>query len=156
MKITKVTANNRKKEFEIYTRKGLFTYPYAKLDVAPSADDRIAKVCVDKEFGKEAFSYELESGKEDSIHIDRVLEHNQDPGYMADLLLYRLSVEANIRLKNSSFTIRGLARRLHTSPAQLYRLLDTTNYQKSVRHMLHLLHELDCEVDFVIRERATV
>ena len=28
MKITHVTANNRKKEFEIHTRKGLFTYPY--------------------------------------------------------------------------------------------------------------------------------
>ena len=156
MKITKVIANNRKKEFEIHTRQGLFNYPYAKLDVVPSAADRVAKVFVDKELGKEAFTYELESGKEASIHIDRVLEHNQDPAYMADLLLYRLTVEANIRLKNSSFTIRGLARRLNTSPAQLYRLLDTTNYQKSVRHMLHLLHELDCEVDFVIRERAAV
>ena len=156
MKITKVTANNRKKEFEITTRKGLFTYPYAKLDVVPSADNRIVTVYVDKELGKEAFTYELESGAEASIHLDRVLEYNQDPDHMVDLLLYRLTIEANVRLKNSSFTVRGLARRLGTSPAQLYRLLDTTNSHKSVRHMLHLLHELDCEIDFITRERAAV
>lgn len=156
MKIIKVTANNRKKEFEIQTRKGLLTYPYAKLDVAPSTDDRVVNVFVDKELGKEAFTYELASGREDSIHIDRVLEHNQDPSYMGDLLLYRLTIEANARLTKSSFTVRGLARRLDTSPAQLYRLLDTTNYRKTIRQMLHLLHELDCEVDLVIRERAAV
>ena len=156
MKMTKVTANNRKKEFEIQTRRGRLTYPYAKLDLMPSADNQIITAFVDQELGKEAFTYELESGETDSIHIDRVLEYNQDPGYMADLLLYRLTLEAITRLENSTFTIRGLARQLSTSPAQLYRLLDTTNYQKSVRQMLRLLHELDCEVDFIIRERAAV
>ena len=154
MKITKVTANNRKKEFEIETRKGIFTYPYAKLDLRPTAQDPILRAYVDKELAREAFTYTLASGKTDSIHIDRVLEHHREPGHMADLLLYRLTVEVNTRFENSSFTMRGLARRLGTSPAQLYRLLDTTNYQKSVRQMLRLLHELDCEVDFVIRERV--
>ena len=155
MKITKVIANNRKKEFELATRKGLLTYPYAKLDVAPSAENRITRVYVDKELGKEAFTYELESGAEASIHLDRVLEHHQYSDYMADLLLYRLTLEANTRLENSAFSIRGLARRLGTSPAQLYRLLDPTNSHKSVRQMLHLLHELDCELDFIIRDRVS-
>lgn len=58
MKITRVTAKNRKKEFEIRTRKDVLTYPYAKLDVAPSADDPIVNVYVDKELGREAFTYQ--------------------------------------------------------------------------------------------------
>jgi hypothetical protein len=156
VKITSVTANNRKKAFEAHTRRGAFTYPYAKLDVAPSPDDRIVTVYVDKELGREAFTYQLESGREDSIHIDRVLEQNQDARYMTDLLLYRLTVEANERLNGSSMTVRGLARQLHTSPAQIYRLLDTTNYRKSVRQMLDLLYHLDCEVELVVRPRAAV
>jgi hypothetical protein len=44
-------------------------------------------------------------------------------------------------------------RRVGTSPAQLYRLLDTTNQRKSVDQMLRLLQALDCEVDLVVRAR---
>jgi hypothetical protein len=156
VKIIRVTAKNRKKVFEVRTRKGVWTYPYAKLDVTPSADDPLVTVYVDKELGREAFTYQLASGREDSIHIDRVLEHNQDAGYMANLLLYRLTVAANERLKSSSMTIRGLAQQLHTTPAHIDRLLDTTNHRKSVRQMLDLLYHLDCEVEFVVRQRAAI
>ena len=49
---------------------------------------------------------------------------------------------------------REVARLLATSQAQLYRLLDQTNYRKSVDQMLGLLRVLRCDVDFVIRERG--
>jgi len=50
--------------------------------------------------------------------------------------------------------IRVAARRLGTSTAQLYRLLDQTNYRKSVDQVLALLQVLDCDVDLVVRSKT--
>jgi hypothetical protein len=50
-------------------------------------------------------------------------------------------------MESSAYGVRQLSRRLKTSPAQLYRLLDTTNYKKTVDKMLELLHVLDAEVE---------
>ncbi len=44
-------------------------------------------------------------------------------------------------------------RRLGTSASQLYRLLDPTNYKKSVDQMLALLLVLGCDVDVRARPR---
>jgi hypothetical protein len=49
---------------------------------------------------------------------------------------------------------REIIRRLGTSPAQLYRLLDQTNYRKSVDQLLRLLQVLDCDVDLVVRAKG--
>ncbi|MBI4880877.1 MAG: XRE family transcriptional regulator [Planctomycetes bacterium] len=73
---------------------------------------------------------------------------------MRDLLLYKLTIEAQKRLEESPLSKREIIRRLGTSAAQLYRLLDSTNYRKSVDKLLLLLHVLDCEVDLVVRERS--
>ena len=95
MKIRHVKSANRRSEFQIETRSGAtYTYPYAKCTPHPSADDRVSEVFVDKELGNEAFTYGLESGAEGSIHIEQVLEYNGDPNYLANLLIYRLTVEA--------------------------------------------------------------
>jgi len=153
MRIKSVTWNNRKKVLAIHTAQDDYTFPYAKLDPAPRLDDRITEAYPDPELGKEAFTYVLESGAEGTVHVDRVLDYDQEPGYLADLLLYKLTVEAKTRFEQSALGIRQLARHLGTSPSQLYRLLDTTNYRKSVRQMLELLYALDCEVDLVVRER---
>jgi hypothetical protein len=50
-------------------------------------------------------------------------------------------------MESSPFGVRQLSRRLETSPAQIYRLLDTTNYKKTVDKMLELLHVLDATVE---------
>lgn len=156
MKILGVTPDNRRKAFVVTTPKGTFDFPYPKLETAPSATDRITEVHADEALGKEAFTYRLESGGEGTVHLDQVLDYNRDPGYLADLLLYRLTVEADKRLQGSGLGMRQLARRLKTSPSQVYRLLDTTNYRKSVRQMLGLLHALDCEVELIVRDREAV
>ena len=156
MKITSVSADPRKRAFEVRTRKGGFELPYAKVDPKPAEGDRVAAVEVDEELGREGFTFRLESGAEGTVHVDQVLDYHRDPGYMADLLLYKLTLEAQERLDRSGIGIRQLARRLKTSPSQLYRLLDTTNYRKSVRQVLRLLHALDCEVDLVVRDREAV
>lgn len=47
-----------------------------------------------------------------------------------------------------------IIRRLGTSPAQFYRLLDPTNYRKSVRQLLSLLHALNYDVDVVLTRQT--
>jgi hypothetical protein len=154
MKISRVKINNRRKAFEITAGRRTYVFPYAKLEVRPTAANRITQACVDKELGDDAFSYSLESGDEGTVHLDHVLEYNQDPAHMRDLLLYKLTLEAKRRVAQTALSRRELIRRLRTSPAQFYRLLDQTNYKKSVDQLLHLLRILDCDVDLVIRERA--
>ncbi len=153
MKIKKVSQNNRKKAFEVATYSQGYLFPYVKLEIPPSRENRIARVYVDKELDNEAFTYELESGDEGTVHIDHVLEYNRDPRYMRDLLLYKLTLAAQDRVESSSLSKRELIRRLGTSPAQFYRLLDQTNYKKSIDQLMALLHVLDCEVDLVIKKK---
>jgi hypothetical protein len=153
MKILGVATNNRKHVFEVRTRRQTFVFPYAKADPLASADDRIAEVFVDPELGREAFTFRLASGAEGSVHIDAVLEYNEDPSYMADLTLYRLTQEARTRLENSGLSTREVARSLGTSPTQLYRLIDPTNYTKSLRQLMALLYLLGCDVDVEVKER---
>ena len=116
--------------------------------------DPITSVSVDKEIGREGFIYSLKSDKEGAIHIEQVLEYNQDPGYLRDLLFYKLTIEAQKRVDAVSLSKREIIRRLGTSAAQFYRLLDQTNYRKSVDQLLNLLHVLDCDVDLVVRAKS--
>lgn len=153
MKIKKVLLNNRKKAFEVATYGKDYLFPYAKLQVPPSREDPIARVYVDKELGNEAFTFELQSGTEGTVHIDHVLEYNRDPRYTRDALLYKLTLAARQGVENSPLSKREIIRRLGTSPAQLYRLLDQTNYKKSMDQLMALLHVLDCEVDLVVNEK---
>jgi hypothetical protein len=153
VKILGVEANNRRRRFEIRTRAKSFVFPYALVEPVPSVNDRIAEVFVDPELGREAFTYRLASGAEGSVHVDSVLEYNEDPAYMADLTLYRLTQQARDHFEASELSAREVARALGTSPAQLYRLLDPTNYTKSVRQLLSLLYVLGCDVDVEVTER---
>jgi hypothetical protein len=153
MKILNVTANNRRHVFEVRTRRQTFVFPYAKADPVPSASDRIAEVFVDSELGREAFTFRLASGAEGSVPIDAILEYNEDPSYMADLTLYLLTQEARSRLDSSGLSTREVARSLGTSPTQLYRLIDPTNYTKSLRQLMALLYLLGCDVDVEVKDR---
>ena len=154
MKIRRVRINNRRKAFEVATAGRHLFFPFAKVEVRPKPNDPIVDVYVDKELGSEGFTYVLKSGKEGSVHIDDVLDYNQDPDYLRDLLLYRLTLEAQKRLATAALAKREIIRRLGTSPTQLYRLLDQTNYSKSVDQMLRLLQVLDCDVQLVVRAKT--
>lgn len=153
MKIKKVVHNNRKKAFEVATSSHAYLFPYVRLKNPPSPENPVSRVYVDKELDSEAFTYELESGDQGTVHIDQVLDYNCDPRYMRDLMLYKLTLAAQDRVKGSSLSKRELIRRLGTSPAQFYRLLDQTNYKKSLDQLMALLHILDCEVDLVIKKK---
>lgn len=117
----------------------------------PTRKNKIVTAYVDEELGNEGFVYALASGEEGTVHIDHVLEYNRDPSYMADMLLYKLTLWAQEAVKKSPLSTREIIRRLGTSPAQFYRLLDQTNYHKSVRQLLTLLHILNHEVEVVLK-----
>lgn len=153
MKIRSVRNNNRKKALEIKTSSRDLPFPHAKLEPPPSAADPIRRVFVDKELDNEAVSYVLRSGKSGTVHIEQALEYNEDPRYLRDALLYKLTMEAQKRLEQSALSKREIIRRLGTSATQFYRLLDQKNYRKSVDQLLLLLHVLDCDVELVVRSK---
>ena len=153
MKITSVVANNRKRVFEVTTRRGQWPFPYGKAEPEPTPSDPLVELFIDPELGREGFTYILASGGEGSVHIDHVLDYNEEPGYLRDLLLYNLTVEALDRIETSRLSKREIIRRLGTSPSQFYRLIDPTNHRKSIDKMLTLLQVLGCEVEVTVRPK---
>lgn len=87
------------------------------------------------------------------MHVDSVREIVQEPEYLRDLFLHKLSVEVQKGLATTSLGKREIARQLGTSPAQLYRLLDPEPGHKSLGQMLALLDLLGREVDVVVRPK---
>lgn len=154
MKIDSVGHNNHRHSFTVVTQGRKFAFPYAKAEVCPSASDPIRELWIDEEVGREGFMYRLASGVEGFVHIDQVLEYNRDPGYMRELLLFELSMQAQDAMAASKLRKSEVTRRLGTSAAQLRRLLDQTNTQKSVDSMFALLQVLDREVEVSVRPRV--
>ena len=154
MRIRSVTANARRKMFEVAVPGKTYTFPYAKCTPRPSGADPVTKAFVDQELANEAFTYQLKQGGEGSVHVEQVLDFNKDPSYLRDLLVYQLTLEAQRRVAETSLSKREIVRRLRTSPAQLYRLLDQTNYSKTVDQLLRLLNVLDCDVELVVRAKT--
>jgi hypothetical protein len=153
VKIRAVRPNNHRRAFEVTTEdERELPFPYARLRLRPSPKNRIREAYVDPELGCEGFTYVLQDGSEDSLHLDAILDYNRDPHYMRDLHLHRLSVMAKERVAASSLSKREIIRRLGTFASQFYRLLDPPHYGKSIDQMIRLLYALDCSVEIVVRE----
>ena len=154
MKIRSVKHNNHKKLFETSIGRTVLAFPYSKADPSPSAKDPVVRVSVDSELAREGFTYELASGRCGTVHSEQVLEYNQDPSFLRDLLVYQLTLAAQRRVAKSPLSKREIVRRLGSSASQLYRLLDQTNYHKSLDQLVALLQILDCEVDLIVRAKS--
>jgi hypothetical protein len=142
VKIRSVRSDARRRSFAVTTARGVFEFPWAQLEVIPSAADPVTAVASDPELGGEGFTYRLESGAEGTVHIDHVLRFVRFPDYQRKELLYELTSEAAEALAASGRTQRSLARQLRTSLAQIARLLDVTNTRKSLDQMVRLLSAL--------------
>lgn len=154
MRVRRVVVNNRKGRLEVTTSSGrTLPFPYAKLDPRPNPSNRVVEVFPDRELANEAVSYVLESGSEGSVHLDAILEYNEDPRQLSELLMHRLTVEARKRIDQVGLSRREIVRRMKTSLPQLYRLLDPTNTTKSLNQLVSLLHVLGCEVDVVVKRK---
>jgi hypothetical protein len=154
VKIRSVRVNARRKAFEVRTSSRRLLMPFGKVDPRPTTDDPVVRAFVDRELGSEGFGFVLRSGREGTVHVEQVLEYNRDPDHLRDQLLYALTLEAQKRVKASTVSRRELIRRLGTSATQFYRLLDQTNYRKSVDQLLSLLQLLDCDVRLVVRPKT--
>jgi hypothetical protein len=154
VRIRGVRINSRRKAFEIRASTRSFLMPFVKVDPKPTAANPVVRVYVDREIGSEGFGYVLRSGREGTVHIEQVLEYNKDPNYVRDQLLYSLTLEAQKRVGASPLSRREIIRRLGTSATQFYRLLDQTNYRKSVDQLVSLLQILDCDVRLVVSSRS--
>jgi predicted XRE-type DNA-binding protein len=154
MKIKSIEFNNRKKGFEIKTMGKTYWFPYAKLAQPITTKDPIVNVRIDEELDDEGFTYFMASGNEGTVHIEQVLDYNKDPSYLRDMILYKLTLDAQRQISRTSLSRREIIRRLGTSAPQLYRLLDQTNYKKSLDQMLILLNILDCDIDVIVKAKS--
>lgn len=156
MRIRSIRTNQHRRALEVELEDDrLLAYPYARLVPVPDRSLRVREAYVDPDLGLEAVTYILDDGTEGSLHVDEVLHFHGDPDYLRDLLLYRLTVEAEAWLKRSGLSKREVVRLLGTSMSQLYRLLDPTNYRKSVDQMVRLLYVVGCDIDLAINARAS-
>ncbi len=150
--IRSVTINRRRRSLDVDVgARDALSFPWSRLDPAPETDDRVATAEVEPEFANEAIGFRLESGSEGVLHEEQVLEYHRDPDYLRDLVLHRMTVEAIRLMDRSPLGVREVARRMRTSPAQLYRLLDPTNSTKTADSMIRLLQALDAEVEVRVR-----
>jgi len=102
----------------------------------------------------EGFTYLLQNGKEDTIHIDAVLDYNEDPDFMKEIRLHKMTVKAIELFKKKKITKAELRRRMDCSKVQLDRLLDTAFYGKTTDQMIKLLKALDCEVEILFKKAS--
>lgn len=154
IRIADVVANNRRKAFEVTVAGRVLPFPYSRLEAPPTAENPVQRVFVDPELGGEGFTYVLQDGEEESLHVDAVLDYNRDPAYLQDLLLYDLTLEAQRAAEASDLTKREIIRLMRTSASQFYRLLDPANQRKSIGQMLALLSVLGCDVQLLVKNRG--
>jgi DNA-binding CsgD family transcriptional regulator len=104
----------------------------------------------DRDLGRHGVVYRLADGREGAVLWDHCLDYNADPAYVEAAMLRRLTEAATEALVASGLAKREIARRLGTSPAQLYRLLDPGNRKKSIAQMIALLHVLGRRAELII------
>ena len=151
MKIKSVKANNRKRAFEVVVRNGReFTFPYSQLSVKPSPENKISEVAPDKDIGNEGFTYVLQSGETDTVHIDHVLHYVQEPGYVRDLTARYMSIRARNLVESGEVSKNEILRRLKTSASQLDRMLDPSTTTTSIDKLLELLVACECRVELTL------
>jgi antitoxin HicB len=141
----------RKRRIELTDHAGrTLGIPFARLDPPPQRAADIAHIGFDPHVGHHGVVYRLTDGTEGALLWDHCLDYNADPAYVEAALLRQLTAAADEALTTSGLAKREVARRLGTSPTQLYRLLDADNSKKSIGQLLALLHVLGRKAELVI------
>lgn len=156
MKIQSVQFNNRRKVFILDTDKGKLEFPYACAEPRPIQGNYVREAYVDADLGDEGFTYRLQSGEEGTLHGDAVLEQNQDPDYLSELMLYHLTLALQQTIEESPLSKREIIRKARMTAPQFYRLLNPGNSRKSVGQIFRVLYALNREVEFSIHERTSI
>lgn len=128
------------------TKGTTYEYPYSRLALSPTETDPIQTVFADSEIGHTGFTYRLASEQEDTILLDQVLEYAKDPEYLRQAMLFKMTMQAQERIKKLGVSKREIIRRMGVTPTQFYRLMDQKNTRKTIDQMVRLLNALDCSV----------
>lgn len=151
--ISRFYPDYRSKGFIVHMGKRRLFYPFAMLDPRPTLKDPFIRGYADGTFGNEVVHYVLQSGKQGRISAEDVLHYYREVSELRGKVLYTLSIEAWERIQQSPLSRRQILKRLRTSASQLDRLLDETNFYKSINGVLDLLEVLGCDVDITVRSR---
>jgi len=152
VKIRSVRFDNRRQSFHVAAGTKTYELPYAAMD-RRRGRLKVVRAFADPELGREAFTFETDTGQVGAVHIDNVLLVAGDPRAERENTLHELTVAAEDALAESRLSKRAVARRLGTSMSQIARLFDATNRTKSVEQMMALLRALGRDVEIVVRKR---
>lgn len=108
----------------------------------------------DAEIGNTGFTYTLTSGQEDTILLDQVLEYSKDPEFLRQAMLFKMTIQAQKRMRELAVSKREVIRRMGATPTQFYRLIDQKNTRKTIDQMVRLLTALDCSVEIIFDSAA--
>jgi hypothetical protein len=141
-KFKHVTFDNKRRVFHLEYASGLkIDCPYSSLGI----HQKVKKAAPDNEVGKHSFYFVLENGKKEYVPYDQPLHIVQNPEYVRQQALYKMTKMINQFISREKVSKRELARRLHTSMSQLTRLLDITNYKKELSRLIEIAAILNYE-----------
>jgi predicted XRE-type DNA-binding protein len=81
------------------------------------------------------------------VLLDQVLEYVKDPEFARQAMLFKMTIQAQERIKKLGVSKREIIRRMGVTPTQFYRLMDQKNTRKTMDQMVRLLNALDCSVE---------
>lgn len=149
MKIKNVILDKASNSVQIEAN-SIMSFPLNKLSKDFSHWNNIEKIYIDHELGSEAITLININGDEESIHIDNFLEQSSDPDFFRNLLLYNLTVELGNIVERENTIKSHISKVLCTSTTQIYRILDTKNYTKTIDQVIKFLAALGYGIDFKI------
>lgn len=141
-KFKTVEFNNKKRVFHLQYTSGLqLECPFSAIGL----NQKVVEAGPDLEAGGHSFFYVLEDGSKDYVPYDQPLHITQHPEYVKEQALYEMTKLINQFIRKEKISKRELARRLHTSPSQLERLLDPTNHKKELSRLIEIAALLNYE-----------
>jgi hypothetical protein len=142
MRFKKIDFNNRKKIFILeYTSGLVIECPYFSFGIKHN----IVDAGTDREVGNHSFYFILENGYKDYVPFDQPLHIVQNPDYILEETLYKMTGQLNKFIVSSRISKRQLARLLKTSVSQLNRILDPANYKKDIGRLIEIAALLNYE-----------
>lgn len=150
-RVKRVIADEEQRCFHVFFAHRVLPFPYARCDPRPTRRNPIVRLFVDKGVDRRGFTYVLRSGVDGCVLLDYVLDHNCDPGYLGDMLLYKLSLAAQDRWSSTAVSLARVNERGGLRPGRVQEILEQTNYRKTLDELVTLLHALGYDVDFTLR-----
>lgn len=155
-KFKELRPNYRKGVLEITLLEGKkskrYTLPFSLVGAGKAgAKNRFVRFTIDRELASQGVSFELEDGTAGDFPSDLVLYHC-DPSYDWSPI-NQLKRFLKGELGKSKLSVRVLADALHTSPAQVVRLLEENRASKHILQLMKLAEMAGYRIEFRLRKK---